>query len=68
VFNAAKEAALDGFIDGEIGFLDMSRVVERVLNTMSDSGPDVPTLDDILAADTEARARAAQIIRNGDLT
>lgn len=68
VFNAAKEAALDGFIDGEIGFLDMSRVVERVLNTMSDSGPDVPTLDDILAADTEARTRAAETIRNGDLT
>jgi hypothetical protein len=35
---------------------------------MSDSGPDVPTLDDILAADTEARTRAVQIIRNGDLT
>ena len=31
VFNASKEIALDRFISGEIGFLDMSRLVERVL-------------------------------------
>ncbi|MEZ5723195.1 MAG: hypothetical protein R3D59_17745 [Paracoccaceae bacterium] len=28
MFNAAKEAALDGFIAGQIGFLRMSEVVE----------------------------------------
>ena len=31
VFNAAKEVALDRFISGEIGFLDISSLVERVL-------------------------------------
>ena len=31
VFNAAKEVALDRFISGEIGFLDMTRLVEKVL-------------------------------------
>jgi 1-deoxy-D-xylulose-5-phosphate reductoisomerase len=31
VFNGAKEAALDLFIAGEIGFLDMARVVEQAL-------------------------------------
>ena len=30
-FNGAKEAALDLFIAGEIGFLDMARVVEQAL-------------------------------------
>ena len=30
-FNAAKEVALDRFISGEIGFLDMSSLVEEVL-------------------------------------
>ena len=30
-FNAAKEVALDRFMSGEIGFLDMSRLVEAVL-------------------------------------
>lgn len=31
VFNAAKERALDAFIDGRIGFLDMAEMVKRVL-------------------------------------
>jgi 1-deoxy-D-xylulose-5-phosphate reductoisomerase len=31
VFNGAKERALDAFIDGRIGFLDMAVVVEEVL-------------------------------------
>ena len=65
IFNAAKEAALDGFIAGRIGFLDMARVVEQVLNTMSPNAGPVPPLDDILAADTEARARAHDIITKG---
>ena len=33
VFNAAKEVALDGFIAGRIGFLDMARAVETTLET-----------------------------------
>jgi 1-deoxy-D-xylulose-5-phosphate reductoisomerase len=32
VFNAAKESALDAFIAGQIGFLDMAELVEHVLN------------------------------------
>lgn len=35
VFNAAKEAALDGFLAGEIGFTDMARVVARVMERMA---------------------------------
>ncbi|MGR3723629.1 1-deoxy-D-xylulose-5-phosphate reductoisomerase [Abyssibius alkaniclasticus] len=31
-FNAAKEAALDAFLAGQIGFLDMARLVEDVLD------------------------------------
>ena len=31
VYNAAKEIALDGFIEHRIGFLDMAKVVEAVL-------------------------------------
>ena len=31
VFNAAKEIALDRFIAKEIGFLDMSKLVEKVM-------------------------------------
>jgi 1-deoxy-D-xylulose-5-phosphate reductoisomerase len=38
VFNAAKERALDAFIAGEIGFLDMASVVEEVLSEMAGLG------------------------------
>ena len=34
VFNAAKEAALDAFIAGRIGFLDMAVLVEHVLERL----------------------------------
>ncbi len=57
-FNAAKEQALDGFIAGQIGFLDMAEVVERVLAKMSaDDGLQNAqiTLDNV--ADTDAAAR-----------
>nr|WP_321509144.1 1-deoxy-D-xylulose-5-phosphate reductoisomerase [uncultured Celeribacter sp.] len=60
VFNAAKEAALDLFIAERIGFLDMAQHVERVLNEMS-AGVSLRvnalSLENVLEADTEARAR-----------
>ncbi|MCB2103734.1 MAG: 1-deoxy-D-xylulose-5-phosphate reductoisomerase, partial [Rhodobacteraceae bacterium] len=37
-FNAAKEAALDAFIAGRIGFTVMAEVVETVLERLSASG------------------------------
>lgn len=62
VFNAAKEVALDRFIAGQIGFLDMNRVVEATLTTLSGRAgvgiaPD--SLDMIRDWDGAARAIAA---------
>ena len=61
VFNAAKERALDLFIAREIGFLDMARIVARVLDKMSSTG-DLQnakiTLDNVLEVDAVARIRA----------
>ena len=66
VFNAAKERALDGFIAGDIGFLDMARVVETVLTKMS-SDPAIVSgaisLDNVLETDRLARIRAGEIIK-----
>lgn len=64
VFNAAKEAALDLFIAGDIGFTDMAVRVEQVLAQMSpDLGhQDVQiTLDMVYEADAEARARVLSL-------
>ncbi|MCU0901281.1 MAG: 1-deoxy-D-xylulose-5-phosphate reductoisomerase [Cypionkella sp.] len=63
VFNAAKEIALDRFLDGSIGFMDMAGVVEDTLaRLLPELGleTDVMTLEDILGADHLARVRAAE--------
>uniref|UniRef100_UPI004048B4FA 1-deoxy-D-xylulose-5-phosphate reductoisomerase n=1 Tax=Yoonia sp. TaxID=2212373 RepID=UPI004048B4FA len=66
-FNAAKERALDMFIAGQIGFLDMARVVSRVIDTMSarDGLQNAQiTLDTILEIDALARQRADEAATN----
>ncbi|MCU0856526.1 MAG: 1-deoxy-D-xylulose-5-phosphate reductoisomerase [Rhodobacteraceae bacterium] len=64
VFNAAKERALDAFIAGEIGFLDMAAVVEEVLSEMIGAGHiNVEfSLDNVVAVDHLARDMAARTI------
>jgi len=68
VFNAAKEAALDGFIAGQIGFVRMSEVVEEVLTRLSADQSLIHaaiTLDNVRAADDMARRTAREIIETG---
>ncbi|MEQ3626345.1 MAG: 1-deoxy-D-xylulose-5-phosphate reductoisomerase [Celeribacter sp.] len=70
VFNAAKEQALDGFLARELRFTDMSGVVEDVLAQMwsrGGLGNAAMTLDNVLAADAEARRRAGEIIAGRQL-
>ena len=65
VFNAAKETALDGFIDGKIGFTDMAGVVEDVLTSMSSQRGHIDatmTLDNVAGIDHLARQEAQQVI------
>jgi 1-deoxy-D-xylulose-5-phosphate reductoisomerase len=64
-FNAAKEAALDMFLAREIGFLDMARVVQRVLAQIdADKNGDV-TLEAVIAMDETARKISAQAAKEG---
>ncbi len=65
VFNAAKEAALDAFVAGEIGFLEMAQVVSDTLDALSsDEGLQniAMTLDNVLETDALARIRAKEVI------
>jgi 1-deoxy-D-xylulose-5-phosphate reductoisomerase len=63
-FNAAKEVALDHFLAGGIGFMDMAGVVEATLDALD---PDLGgshlrmSLEDVLAMDHLARVRAGEI-------
>ena len=68
VFNGAKERALDHFIAGRIGFLDMARVVEQAL-TWADAQAGVldqtMTLETVLSADHLARQETDRIVAAG---
>ncbi|MCR9127509.1 MAG: 1-deoxy-D-xylulose-5-phosphate reductoisomerase [Rhodobacteraceae bacterium] len=65
VFNAAKERALDAFIAGRIGFLDMAEVVEEVLERL-DARPGLidaaMTLDNVMQTDHLARICADEVM------
>lgn len=63
-FNAAKEVALDAFIAGEIGFLQMAELVERTLDSLlSDHGLAEPViaLETVATMDQMARDCARTI-------
>ncbi|MFM2129343.1 MAG: hypothetical protein RL477_889 [Pseudomonadota bacterium] len=60
VLNAANEVAVQGFLDGEIGFLDIVAVVSGTLERTAAAA--VSTLEDVVAVDREARARAREEI------
>ena len=56
VMNAANEVAVQLFIDGKIGFLEIADFVERQMQRASYLPS--PTLDDLFATDAEVRAIA----------
>ncbi|WP_226781072.1 1-deoxy-D-xylulose-5-phosphate reductoisomerase [Oceaniglobus trochenteri] len=65
VFNGAKERALDAFIDGDLGFLEMAPVVEETLTAMAGDAllSGQMTLDTVAETDHLARVRAGEAIR-----
>lgn len=64
-FNAAKEAALDGFLTGRVRFTGMADVVERTLDRLDASGglgnAEI-TLDNVGRTDAEARDVARRMM------
>ncbi|WP_439138262.1 1-deoxy-D-xylulose-5-phosphate reductoisomerase [Roseicyclus sp.] len=61
VFNAAKEVALDGFIAGRIGFMDMAAVVDRTLDEITSQlrlSSSMSNLEEVLMTDHMSRQTA----------
>jgi 1-deoxy-D-xylulose-5-phosphate reductoisomerase len=58
ILNAANEVAVQAFLDRELNFLDIPRVIEAVITQMSAGA--IGSLEDVLAADAEARQRALE--------
>jgi 1-deoxy-D-xylulose-5-phosphate reductoisomerase len=61
VLNAANEVAVEAFLKDQIGFLEMSEVVERCLVKMDYIGN--PSFEDYVHTNTETRAKALEFIR-----
>ena len=59
VMNAADEVAVDLFLRGRIGFLDIARLVGETMKRHTSSP--APSLEEIYAADADARREAASL-------
>ena len=65
VFNGAKEACLDAFIAGQIGFTEMADIVEEVLSQLDARGGHIDaamTLDNVHQTDHLARQCARTVM------
>lgn len=60
VLNAADEVAVASFLDGQIGFTDIARLVGEAMD--AHGGAPSNTLDDLLAADSAARQHVRQSV------
>ncbi len=61
VLNAANEVAVDAFLSGRLGFLDIPRVVENTLDTLMPQ--DLGSISDVIATDAAARQVAGEQAR-----
>lgn len=62
VLNAANEEAVAAFLAGKIGFTRIALTVERTLSREMPPAPQC--LDDVLAVDRQARARASEVLEH----
>ncbi len=60
VMNAADEMAVEAFLQGRLGFLGISDVVERCIQTVE--WRELESVEDVVEVDREARAVAASLI------
>ncbi|GJL82016.1 MAG: 1-deoxy-D-xylulose 5-phosphate reductoisomerase [marine bacterium B5-7] len=60
VLNAANEIAVDAFLEGRIGFLDIATTIERTLDTVR--GGQYDCIEDVLNIDDISRRRSRQIV------
>jgi 1-deoxy-D-xylulose-5-phosphate reductoisomerase len=68
VLNAANEVAVAAFLARRISFLDIARIVEDVMSATMDLRGPVSSLQEVQAADLEARRRAEQAVQGHALT
>lgn len=61
VMNAANEIAVDAFLHEQIGFMDIPKLIQEVLDSLGHQA--VHDLEEILDLDSQARAKARSLTR-----
>lgn len=66
IMNAANEMVVESFLNNRVGFLEMSDVIEKVIEKI----PFIqhPTLEDYEKSDHEARILATELLKNSQLS
>ena len=65
VYNGANEACVADFLAGSISFARIVDTIARIVSEHDVSRAGVTTLEDVLAVDAWARARARELNRKG---
>ena len=65
ILNAANEIAVDSFLKSQIGFLDISEVIEQSMESVSFLAN--PSLEDYVSTDKETRIIAKEIINKWEV-
>lgn len=60
VLNAADEAVVEAFLQERIGFNQIPKVIEQVLNRLNHSGQELPSLNQVIELDEWARTAVAE--------
>lgn len=66
VMNAANEIVVHAFLQNKVGFLEMSDMIEKTIESVSFI--EHPILEDYIASDIEAREYAAEFVKKSQLS
>jgi 1-deoxy-D-xylulose-5-phosphate reductoisomerase len=66
VMNAANEIVVDAFLHNKVGFLEMSDMIQKVLEKIAFI--EHPSLEDYEKSDNEARLLAAELVKKSQLS
>jgi 1-deoxy-D-xylulose-5-phosphate reductoisomerase len=61
VLNAANEVAVEAFLEGQVGFLDIASIADDTLQCYAPAAP--ASVEEVLEIDREARAAAQSIVK-----
>ena len=66
IFNASNEVAVQAFIDGQISFTDIFKIVSRSVDHLrATAAKTLRDLEDVSAAEDDARSKASELVKKG---